>query len=238
MSGETRSIDVRLFATLQNAVGKKVIQIQISNGVSVREFRRLVSDQAPALRKFLPNCIISINRQFARDKDIIPDDAVIAIFPPVSGGVGFPEITDVIARPIRAKKIMAKISLPTTGAIACFLGIVREITTGETTKITRSIEYQSYTEMAIEKMQQIIREIRKNWPQVEGIAIIQRTGHLKPQTPSVFIACSASHRDSGVFEASRYAIDRLKEIVPVWKKEVSPAGEKWIEGTYLPKKGD
>jgi molybdopterin synthase catalytic subunit len=55
-----------------------------------------------------------------------------------------------------------------------------------------------------------------------------------PQTPTVLIACTAAHRDTGVFEAARYGIDRLKEIVPVWKKEVSPSGEQWIEGQYIP----
>ncbi len=63
------------------------------------------------------------------------------------------------------------------------------------------------------------------WPTVEGIAIVQRIGRLYPMTPTVLIACTAAHRDTGVFEAARYGIDRLKEIVPVWKKEVGPHGE-------------
>ncbi|MFN8425746.1 MAG: hypothetical protein U0X87_05750 [Anaerolineales bacterium] len=54
----------------------------------------------------------------------------------------------------------------------------------------------------------------------------------------MLIACTAAHRDTGVFEAARYGIDRLKEIVPVWKKEVSPSGEFWVEGEYIPKAGE
>jgi molybdopterin synthase catalytic subunit len=54
----------------------------------------------------------------------------------------------------------------------------------------------------------------------------------------VLIACSAGHRDTGVFDAARYGIDRLKEIVPVWKKEVGPQGKEWVEGEYFPAKGD
>jgi molybdopterin synthase catalytic subunit len=87
-------------------------------------------------------------------------------------------------------------------------------------------------------MRQIAEEIRQRWPTVEGIALVQRIGHLDPGTPTVVIACTAPHRDTGVFEAARYGIDRLKEIVPVWKKEVSPQGETWIEGKYMPKPGE
>jgi molybdopterin synthase catalytic subunit len=83
-------------------------------------------------------------------------------------------------------------------------------------------------------MKQVADEIRTKWPVVEGIAIVQRIGKLYPKTPTVLIACTAAHRDTGVFEAARYGIDRLKEIVPIWKKEVSPGGEFWVEGDYIP----
>ena len=81
-------------------------------------------------------------------------------------------------------------------------------------------------------------EIRARWPTVEGIAIVQRIGRLDPGTPTVLIACSAAHRDTGVFEAARYGIDRLKEIVPVWKKETGPNGREWVEGEYVPDEKD
>jgi molybdopterin synthase catalytic subunit len=92
--------------------------------------------------------------------------------------------------------------------------------------------------MAEAKMQQVADEIRLRWPSIEGIAIIQRIGRLDPMTPTVMIACTAPHRDTGVFDAAKYGIDRLKEIVPIWKKEVSPQGESWIEGDYIPKAGE
>lgn len=87
-------------------------------------------------------------------------------------------------------------------------------------------------------MKQVADEIRARWPVVEGVAIVQRIGKLYPRTPTVLIACTAAHRDTGVFEAARYGIDRLKEIVPIWKKEVSPDGEFWVEGEYIPKEGE
>jgi molybdopterin synthase catalytic subunit len=92
--------------------------------------------------------------------------------------------------------------------------------------------------MAEDKMRQVAEEIRARWPLVEGIAIVQRTGRLDPGTPTVVIACSAPHRDMGVFQAARYGIDRLKEIVPVWKKEVGRKGETWVEGDYRPTPAD
>jgi molybdopterin synthase catalytic subunit len=92
--------------------------------------------------------------------------------------------------------------------------------------------------MAEAKMKQVAEEIRLRWPAVQGIAIVQRVGHLFPMTPTVIIACTAAHRDTGVFEAARYGIDRLKEIVPVWKKEVGLQGEEWIEGEYIPGQDD
>jgi molybdopterin synthase catalytic subunit len=100
------------------------------------------------------------------------------------------------------------------------------------------LEYEAYKPMAEAKMAQVADEIRARWPSVEGIVVVQRIGPLDPGTPTVLIACSAAHRDTGVFEAARYGIDRLKEIVPVWKKEIGPAGEVWIEGHYTPGQGD
>jgi molybdopterin synthase catalytic subunit len=92
--------------------------------------------------------------------------------------------------------------------------------------------------MAEEKMAQVADEIREQWPTVEGVAIVQRIGRLYPGTPTVMIACTAGHRDTGVFEAARYGIDRLKQIVPIWKKEITPLGEEWVEGDYHPKPGE
>jgi molybdopterin synthase catalytic subunit len=113
---------------------------------------------------------------------------------------------------------------------------------GETTRVdahaTEYLEYEAYIPMAEAKMKQVTEEIRERWPAIQGIAVIQRIGKLYPKTPTVLIACTAAHRDTGVFEAARYGIDRLKEIVPIWKKEVSPNGEFWVEGDYIPRAGE
>ena len=116
--------------------------------------------------------------------------------------------------------------------------MVRGVTTRDNPHETVYLEYEAYKPMAEAKMKQVADEIRAKWPTVEGIAIVQRIGRLYPRTPTVLIACSSPHRDTGVFEAARYGIDRLKEIVPVWKKEVGPQGEEWVEGDYIPKAGE
>ena len=151
----------------------------------------------------------------------------------------FPTFFSITANELDIDDLLAKITLPSTGAACFFTGMVR----GDTDRVglptkTEYLEYEAYAPMAEAKMAQVAAEIREKWPIVEGIAIVQRIGKLYPKTPTVLIACSAAHRDTGVFEAARYGIDRLKEIVPIWKKEIGPSGEEWIEGSYKPKPGE
>lgn len=106
------------------------------------------------------------------------------------------------------------------GAVVTFLGTVRELT-GD--RLTASLDYEAYPEMAEKKMAEIEAETRQRWP-VGEIMIIHRLGHLELLEVSVAVAVSCPHRVQA-FEACHYAIDRLKEIVPIWKKE------NWADGT-------
>ncbi len=149
-----------------------------------------------------------------------------------------PTIFSITESEIDLNDLLAQITLESTGAAAIFTGMVRGETRRGESHDTAYLEYEAYVPMAEAKMKQVADEIREKWPVIEGIAIVQRIGKLYPKTPTVLIACTAAHRDTGVFEAARYGIDRLKEIVPVWKKEVSPSGEFWVEGGYIPKPGE
>ena len=149
-----------------------------------------------------------------------------------------PTIFSITEDELDLNRILEQITLPSTGAACFFSGMVRGITTKEGLVKTDHLHYEAYQEMAEVKMEQVAKEIRDQWPKVEGIAIVQRIGKLMPGTPTVLIACTAAHRDSGVFEAARYGIDRLKQIVPIWKKEVGSDGEEWIEGEYIPNPGE
>lgn len=158
----------------------------------------------------------------------------------------FPTIFQITEDEIDINALVDQITLASTGAAAIFTGMVRGTTTREghaqgiayAPHETTYLEYEAYIPMAEEKMKQVADEIRERWDVVEGIAIVQRIGKLYPRTPTVLIACTASHRDTGVFEAARYGIDRLKEIVPVWKKEYMPDSAEWVEGEYIPTKDD
>jgi MoaE-MoaD fusion protein len=150
----------------------------------------------------------------------------------------FPTIYSITEDELDLNDLLAQITLTGTGAAAIFTGMVRGETRRDDPHDTVYLEYEAYVPMAETKMKQVADEIRQRWPTVEGIAIVQRVGRLYPKTPTVLIACTAAHRDTGVFDAARYGIDRLKEIVPVWKKEVGPDGEEWVEGDYAPKSKD
>lgn len=109
---------------------------------------------------------------------------------------------------------------PECGAVILFLGTVREVTEG---KVTTALDYEAYPAMAEKKMAEIEAEARERWP-VGDLAIVHRLGHLRLADVSVAVAVSCPHR-SQAFEAGRFVIDRVKEIVPIWKKE------NWADGT-------
>ncbi len=146
-----------------------------------------------------------------------------------------PTIISITEDELDLNELLEQISLPSDGAVAIFTGLVRGTTRRKNPHETDYLEYEAYQPMAEAKMRQIADEIRARWSTIEGIAIVQRIGKLYPCTLTVVVACASPHRDTGVFDAARYGIDRLKEIVPVWKKEVGPSGEEWLEGDYIPK---
>ena len=238
-SDETISLKVLFFATLKERTGKKILDATLPQGSRVADLKAWIADQYPQTAASLPTCLVAINREFASDQDELLNGVEIAFFPPVSGGdEGFPTIFHITEASLDLNNLLEQITLPTTGAACFFSGMVRAKTMRGRSFETDYLEYEAYQEMAEAKMRQVADEIRGRWPNVEGIAIVQRIGRLDPGTPTVVVACTAAHRDMGVFEAARYGIDRLKEIVPVWKKEVGPTGELWIEGNYIPESGE
>lgn len=233
-----KQITVLFFAYLRETAQQSRLELQIEDSVKIPELKRILAGMYPALETRIGNVLVTINQQFAFDEDEIPDRAEVALFPPVSGGSQERTIYAVTDQALDIDELLARITWPTTGAACVFTGVVRGLTRRGEAHVTVALEYEAYVPMAEEKMKQVAGEIRAQWPEIEGIAIVQRIGHLQPGTPTVLIACTAAHRDTGVFEAARYGIDRLKEIVPVWKKEIGPDGEAWVEGEYIPRKGD
>jgi MoaE-MoaD fusion protein len=231
-------VKILLFATLKDRAQTGKVELELPDGCTIADLKNSLADSFPAIKPLLANTIASVNQQFAFNEDLIPNGAEIGLFPPVSGGSEYPTIVKIVMDPLDLDEITARLTLETTGAVCIFTGIVRGETQRDNPHITSSLEYEAYIPMAEEKMRQIANEIRARWPEIEGIALIQRIGLLKPLTPTVIVACASSHRNNGIFEASHFGIDRLKEIVPIWKKEIGPQGETWVEGKYLPGKGD
>ncbi len=130
----------------------------------------------------------------------------------------------VTADPIDEKEVTARVATPTAGAIATFQGVVRDNSLG---RKVLYLFYEAYPPMAIMEMEAIEREVRERW-KVAKVAIAHRTGRLEIGEASVVIAISSPHRKDAL-EACQYTIDRIKQTVPVWKKEYWEGGEVWIE---------
>jgi len=236
-------ITLLFFANLRELVGTKEVSLSIMDNSTVADLKIQVADLYPQLTSHLKTTLVSVNKEYGFDEEIIPVGAEVALFPPVSGGSGsqssdFPTYLAIQEGELDLNQMVQQITTPKTGAACVFTGMVRAVTERGAAHETKYLEYQAYRDMAEEQLQKVADEIRERWPVVQGIVIIQRIGHLEAGAPTVAIACSAGHRDTGVFEAARYGIDRLKQIVPVWKKEVGPEGEEWIEGEYFPKPGE
>jgi molybdopterin synthase catalytic subunit len=229
------NIQVKLFATLKDRAGSPHVTIDLPDDATVSLLLERLAAAQPKLAPSLAACVVAVNQEFAFGSTPIRSGDEVALFPPVSGGSSFPEIFRVTDGSIDLNELAASVTLPSTGAVCTFTGTVRGVSVDHE---TTQLHYEAYTPMAEAKMKQVAAEIRERWPLVQGIAIVQRVGRLSAGEFTVLIAVSAGHRDQGVFEAARYGIDRLKEIVPVWKKEIGPGGEQWVEGHYLPTPDD
>ncbi len=135
------------------------------------------------------------------------------------------QITDA---PLDATALVADVRKDESGAVSVFYGVVRNTNIG---RRVLYLEYDAYPPMAEKKMREIGEEVHARWP-VSGVAMQHRTGRLEIGDASVIIAVSSPHRADAI-EACHYAIDRLKSIVPIWKKEVFEGGEEWLEGTAI-----
>ncbi len=216
-------IRVRLFASVKDVVGQRELFLELPEGTTVAELLLRFTADHPRLAGLAPSLMLAVNREYVEGTRKLAEGDEVAFIPPVSGGADLFEVTEA---PLSLDRLAAAVGQNTSGAVASFLGIVREFARG---RQVRSLEYDAYPEMATAKMRQIGDEIRQQWP-VDRIAMVHRIGRLTIGEASVAIAVSSPHRREALL-ACAYAIERLKEIVPIWKKEVWTDGEEWIGST-------
>jgi len=143
----------------------------------------------------------------------------------VSSGPGVSDHFEIVRAAIDVRALVARLLRGEDGAVVVFEGVTRNHSGN---RVTQFLEYEGYESMALEQMRAIGREVKQRWP-VDHVGIIHRLGRLEIGETSVAIAVTAAHRKPA-FEACQFAIDRLKKIVPIWKKEFFEDGEVWIEG--------
>lgn len=136
------------------------------------------------------------------------------------------DIYEITREPIDKLGLEGRLITGAAGAVVTFDGVVRDNTKGR--KVV-TLDYDAYPPMAVKEMRRVGEEIRERWPEVERIGIIHRFGELKVTESSVVIVVTSPHRKIA-FEACHYAIDRVKQVVPIWKKEIFEDGEAWVEG--------
>lgn len=220
-------MQVRLlfFASIADIVGARQLDVEIPSGSTVGDLLSELEGQYPRLAGYKSILLTSVNEEYAKPETTIADGDEVAIFPPVSGGAVQTEFYRITNEAIDARAIATQLTRPEAGAICIFEGIVRNNSKG---KITRHLVYEGYETMALKKMEEIGGFVRQAW-EIDAVGIIHRLGHLDIGETSVAIIITSAHRKAS-FDACEYAIDKLKKVVPIWKKEFFEDGEVWIEG--------
>lgn len=235
---------IRLFATLRQEAGWSEQSVDVKEGATLADALAAVEQVFPSLRVTGRPVYAAVNQRYAQLDRVLAEGDVVALFPPVSGGdennqggsmANTPKLFEITDQPLSLDDVASRVNRPDCGAIATFSGVVRgETATDRGMRSTDFLEYEAYTEMAEAMLAQIGMEIKQRWPKVQAVSILHRVGRCEIGEPSVVIAVATPHRGDGCFEACRYAIERLKAIVPIWKQENWSDGQVWVEGPRQP----
>ena len=223
---------IHLFAGLAERIGAPSITLPLdAASMPVAELKGLLAERYPEHRELIRVSFVAASEQYAPDEQVVRASDELAMLPPVSGGEDTELLPPAVRReghymltsePLDVASVTALVIAPNNGAALAFVGTTREWTDGQRTV---KLEYEAYAPMALRTMKQIGDEIESRWPGTLT-AIAHRTGAVGIAEISVVIAVSSPRRD-GCYEASRYAIERLKQIVPIWKKEIWEDGSEW-----------
>jgi molybdopterin converting factor subunit 1 len=228
---DTITVRVRAFALLREALGAAELAVTLPSGADVSALlARLIEDHPDAQlpsRRFTT----AVNRAYAPPETVLSDGDEVALIPPVSGGSA--KLFEIVDKPISIDEVAARLAAPDNGAITLFAGTVRGVTRDRSKRstgvVTDYLEYEAYAEMAEPALESIASEAVARWPEIRAVSIVHRVGRLEVGEVSIVIAVAAAHRRD-TFDACHYIIDRVKQIAPIWKREVGPDGASWVAG--------
>jgi molybdopterin converting factor subunit 1 len=217
-------IKVLFFGLTHDLTGLREEQVELGEGETLQALRRFYEKRFPRLGELAGSLLFAVNQQVADPMHILHEGDEVAFMPPVSGGMtdGYYRITK---DKINAEQLARALQAHSDGAVVTFEGVVRNHSNGQRTLY---LEYEAYEPMAVRKMEEIGAEAKSKFG-VNSVGIIHRIGRLEIGETSVAIVVAAAHRRPA-FEACHYLIDRLKQVVPIWKKEYFESGAVWAEG--------
>jgi molybdopterin synthase catalytic subunit len=218
------NVKVRLFARYREAAGHDRVDLELPEGGTAEAAWEAISHRFPILGPYRPFTLFAVHNDYVKADHPLREGDELCLFPPVSGGAGDPDWVQVTSEPLSERAVAEAVEDAAAGAIVVFSGVVRDQTGGRRVKF---LEYEAHAPMAEAKMREIGTAVRERWPTVRRIALVHRVGRLLIGESSVMIAVSSPHRRHA-FEACHFAIDTLKETVPVWKKEYFEDGEVWV----------
>ena len=220
------TVTLRLFAVYRERVGSDCIEVTLPAGATVEDALSCLAESHPVTVPLLPTTMVAVNQSYVERSEPLRAGDEVALIPPVSGGLDYPSpnprilITD---GPLDAERVTAMVMNTANGGVVTFQGVTRDETGGRT--VVR-LDYEAYPEMAYKTLQQIFDEVEERWG-ITDVALAHRIGRLELGEASLVVAVGAAHRGEA-FAATMYMVDRLKEIVPIWKKEHFEDGSVWV----------
>jgi molybdopterin synthase catalytic subunit len=225
MTSNAIKVTALLFGQAREWAGTSSLDLSLDGPATVEGAFALLRSKYPRLGEIERSLLFAVNEEYASLSHPLSDGDRLAVLPPVSGGEDEGrDIFEIIREPIDIASLRARLLEGDSGAVVTFDGVARNNTKG---RRTRYLEYEGYEPMALKTMEQIGSEVHERWP-VNRVGIIHRLGRIDITESSVVIVVTSAHRKIA-FEACHYAIDRLKKIVPIWKKEYFEDGAVWVE---------
>lgn len=221
------NVSIRLFASLRDLVGERELRLELNDGASINDLKRRLIEKYPAITPAIQTAVFAVNDEYVAFDAMLQEGSDVSLIPPVSGGSGAQvELFRVTYEALDGQVLADLVRRDDAGAIAVFYGVVRNHNDG---KAVSHLEYEAHESMAMGKLKEVAQMTKREFPEIAEVGAWHRIGSLKIGETSLLVAVSSAHRQEA-FESCHWAVDRIKEIVPVWKKEYGPDGPFWLEG--------